>query len=155
MVVSPSPIVLGKFSGKDNKADYEKVAFIGQALVRVRGKVTAGDLIVASELNDGTGIAVSADAITPDQFRVVVGQAWETSIEPGIKLVRVAVGLKQSDPAVSNLIAINQRQSERILALEERLSLFEARLNGNSTPARSVAKHRKVRSTPRGVKPSV
>ena len=57
-VVSTAPGWLGACPGKDREHLYRKVAFLGQVPVRVRGQVNAGDYIVASTLNDGTGRAV-------------------------------------------------------------------------------------------------
>lgn len=108
MVITDRPIVVGNMQGQeeDGKGN-EIVGFIGQVSVRIRGKVTAGDWIVSSELNDGTGYAVSTDAITLDHK--IVGQAWESSEDPGIKRVNTAIGLDQS-AAKNNLIKQQQSQ---------------------------------------------
>ena len=64
------PIVLGNDPGEKARGDNERIALIGQVMVRVRGIVTAGDFIVASGLDDGTGTAVSPECITPEQFQL-------------------------------------------------------------------------------------
>jgi hypothetical protein len=132
LAVSSGPIVLGNDPGDEEAGAYEKVAFLGQVQARVRGPVAAGDLIVPSGLEDGTGIAVSPQAITPQQFAQAVGQAWESSQEEGIKTVLVAVGLLHHDPTVAQLAA-------QMTALEARLAALEAGTGGTSAPVRPPA----------------
>jgi hypothetical protein len=105
------------------------VAFLGQVQVRVRGPVAAGDLIVPSGLEDGTGLAVAPEAITAEQFAQAVGQAWESSPEEGVKRVLVAIGLLHHDPTVAQLAgqfaaleAENAEQDARLAALEAALA---------------------------------
>ena len=93
MVISTAPIVLGNSPPESEEHLYEKVAFVGQAPAKVRGPVKAGDYIIASGLNDGTSVAVSAEEMTPSQHSLAVGQSWESSDEEGVKLVRAVVGL--------------------------------------------------------------
>jgi hypothetical protein len=118
MAVSANPIVVGNHPGEDARGGYERVAFIGQVMVRVRGKVQAGDFIVASGLNDGVGVAVSPEYISSEQFAQAVGQAWEASLDPGVKSVRTAVGLIQRDPTVSRQLEANRRLETRLSALQ-------------------------------------
>jgi len=132
MAVSTGPIVAGNDPGKDARDKYALVAFIGQVMTRVRGSVQAGDFIVASDLNDGTGVAVSPANITAEQFEQVVGQAWETSGDAGLKSVRVAVGLIRRDPTVRRLLEYNRRQADRIGALDARLTTLEAQLTSKT-----------------------
>ncbi|HEY8188052.1 MAG TPA: hypothetical protein VIF64_18425 [Pyrinomonadaceae bacterium] len=131
--VSTGPVVLGNDPGDKARSGYERVAFIGQVLARVRGAVRAGDFIIASGLDDGTGIAVSPERISAEQFAQVVGQAWESSADTGLKSVRVAVGLARRDPTVSRLLTYSRQQSARLVALEARLNGFEARLRSKHT----------------------
>ena len=93
MAVSLKPIVLGNMPPEGRGHLYERVAFMGQTLVKVRGRVQVGDFIVPSGLNDGTGVGVRPDEITATQLGAVVGVAWE-SINEDFGLVNVAVGLK-------------------------------------------------------------
>ena len=93
MVISTAPIVLGNSPSESEEHLYEKVAFVGQAPVKVRGPIKAGDYIIASGLNDGTSVAVSPEEMTTSQRSLVVGQAWESSSDLGVKLVNTAVGL--------------------------------------------------------------
>jgi hypothetical protein len=61
----------------------------------VRGAVQSGDWIIASDLEDGTGIAVSSDEIAPADR--IVGRAWENNLDSGIKRVNTVVGLDHSE----------------------------------------------------------
>jgi hypothetical protein len=140
MVVSTGPIVLGNDPGEKARPEYERVAFLGQVPVRVRGAVRAGDFIIASGGDDGTGVAVSPACITPEQFEQVVGQAWESSSNAGVKPVRTAVGLIQRDPTVKRLLDSNRQQSAEIAALAARLTAIESRLNKKTAAHQSVAK---------------
>jgi hypothetical protein len=139
MAVSTGPIVLGNDPGDKARGDYERVAFIGQVPVHVRGAVKAGDFIVASGLDDGIGIAVSPECITPEQFAKVVGQAWESSSDEGLKSVRTAVGLIQRDPTVSRLLKSHQQQSAQIAAFGARLAALESKFKRNPVTAKRTS----------------
>lgn len=88
-----TPVVLGNMPPEGQAHLYEKVAFMGQTLVKVMGRVQAGNFIVPSGMNDGTGVAVRPEDITAAQLGMVVGIAWEASDLP-FGLINVAVGLK-------------------------------------------------------------
>ncbi len=118
LVISTRPIVLGNDPGEENADAYARVAFIGQVDVNVRGVVNASDLLITSGLEDGTAIAVAPEEITSAQFTRVVGQAWESSADSGVKKVRASIGLLNHDPTVA-------RMAERIRQLEERLTALE------------------------------
>lgn len=75
--------------------------------------------------NDGVGVAVAPEAISAEQFAQVVGQAWESSTESGVKSVRVAVGLIRHDPTVQRLIENHQAQAEQLATLEARMAALE------------------------------
>ena len=101
MAVSFKPIVLGNMPPEGLENLYEKVAFMGQTLVKVTGHVEVGDFVVASGLNDGMGVGVRPDAITAAQIGAVVGIAWE-AIDAPFGLVNVAVGLKPVE--IANIV---------------------------------------------------
>ncbi len=88
------------------------------------GAVIAGDYIVASGNNDGIGIAIAPDQMTPEDFKMAVGQAWESSAETGVKLVNTAVGL-----AADDAYAYMKKQDQRIASLEKQLNAKMARLD--------------------------
>ena len=98
MVISQNPIVLGNMPPADDKSYYEMVAFMGQVPVKVRGEVEIGDYIIASDLLDGFGVAVSPDDITLDQYEKIVGIAWTAfEGEKAFSMINVAVGINTND----------------------------------------------------------
>ena len=99
----------------------------------------AGDFIVASGLNDGTGIAVSPDCITSEQFEQVVGQAWESSADLGVKSVRTAVGLIDRDPTVNRLLDSTRRQAAQIAELNTRLMAIELMMTKRPVAHKPIA----------------
>lgn len=114
MVASSNPIVAGNDPGQDGRRTHGLIAFVGQAEVKVRGVVRAGDYLVPDGGQTGVGIAVSADAISAEQFAQVVGQAWESSSETEVKKIRALVGLHQANPVIGRLVAENRRQAEEL-----------------------------------------
>ena len=50
---------------------------MGQVPVRVIGKVAIGDYVLASGNNDGLAIAKAADQIQWEDYKKIVGIAWE------------------------------------------------------------------------------
>ena len=88
--ISTIPIVLGNAPDKTWK--HEKVAFLGQVPVRVRGSVQAGDFILASGHSDGYGIAVSSNDLKSKDFSNIVGVAWEAG-NNAFNTVNVAIGM--------------------------------------------------------------
>ena len=124
MVISTKPAVLGNMPPAGQESAYEKVAFMGQIPVKVRGIVLSGDYILPSGLNDGTGIAVSPKGIKADQYKQIVGVAWsESLVEGGFARVNMAIGLNAND--VSTLAV---EQEKKIKALESKFSSLESRL---------------------------
>ena len=107
MVVSAEAGFVGNDPGENVEAEgrHHRIAFLGQVPVKVRGKVNAGDYIVASEKNDGTGVASPAGELDLARMNRVVGRAWEGSGDNGLKTVNTAIGLDQT----SMLIPVLQR----------------------------------------------
>ena len=121
MVISTKPAMLGNMPEEGQEGNYEKVAFMGQIPVRVRGFVIAGDYILPSGLNDGTGIAVSPEEIKANQLANIVGVAWSASYSEGvISTINMAIGLNSND--VANIVA---QQEQRLTNLEARLIALE------------------------------
>lgn len=103
MVISTAPMVLGNTPPPGREADFEKVAFMGQVPVRVRGPVNVGDYVVASGLNDGVGVGVAPDAVRPEQLDRIVGIAWEGSLFSNSEsMVNTAVGIG-SNPLIAQM----------------------------------------------------
>ena len=128
MAVSTQPIVAGNAPPEDELDHWARVGFIGQVPVRVRGPVNAGDWIVASGQEDGTGTARSPESLRPEQLGLVIGQALESNDSESEQRINVAVGLGAHEPfgqALARLQARNTQLQERLAAAEEG---FETRL---------------------------
>ena len=113
MVITDQAAVLGNMPKGKSEGDsgYEHVSFIGQIPTRVRGPVQSGDWIVPSGDDDGIGIAVSTHALTLSHK--IVGQAWESSSDPGVKRINTAVGLDQSE-VLKHIIKSQQDQIDEL-----------------------------------------
>jgi hypothetical protein len=122
MVASTGAIVSGNDPGEESRDGYSLVAFIGQVEVRVRGPVSAGDVILPSGLNDGTAIAVAPEVLNFEQLGQIIGQAWEDNSDLGIKQIRTLVGLVQPAAFTSALQSIDARLD----ALEEATGMIPA-----------------------------
>lgn len=149
MVISKKPIVLGNMP-TGNKADYEKVAFLGQVPVKVFGKVNVGDYILPNGMNNGVGVAVNPADIKAQDIRNIVGIAWSGSSNTyGITTINVAVGLNVND----NQKVVDQLQTE-VNALKDQLADMNGKLDrilsGNTAPASSAATALTSASTHRG-----
>ncbi len=132
MVISTKPAILGNMPMDGKEKSYEKVAFMGQIPVKVKGVVLAGDYILPSGLNDGTGIGVSPNEIKTGQYKEIVGIAWSNSfVNNEVTLVNMAIGLNANDMA--NLAVL---QEKKIAALEIKFDSLEQRLTAleNGTP---------------------
>jgi hypothetical protein len=118
MVVTDQAAVLGNMpaGSEDDKKikGYETVSFIGQVRTKVRGKVQAGDWIIASGDDDGTGVAVASEDIGLEHQ--IVGRAWESSSNTEIKRVNTVVGLDQSEA----IMQVIKSQENRIRSQEKR-----------------------------------
>ena len=129
MVITDRAAVLGNAPlGRDDAQGYEAVSFIGQVPVKVRGVVNSGDLIIASGRNDGTAIAISPAGVASLDRAQIIGRAWQSSNEPELKKVMVAVGLDRSEVAMAQFRQLKttvQRQQQEILALKTSLSRYE------------------------------
>jgi hypothetical protein len=124
LVVSSQPVVVGNAPGEraEARADYEKVALIGQVPVKVRGSVRAGEYIVPSGRNDGTGVAVSPEEIAVAEVGRVVGQALASRDGSGIGEVKLLVGLSETQLLERML----RRRDARMDDLEARIAALEA-----------------------------
>jgi hypothetical protein len=124
MVVSTNPIVVGNRQPEGVAEDYVPIAFVGQAPVNVRGAVNAGDYIVPSGREDGSGVAVTLEALTVAQVDQIVGQALEGSDGSAVTKVNTLVGL----PREAILQTLLQRRDAQIEQQAERLEDLEARI---------------------------
>jgi hypothetical protein len=123
MVVSTAPAVRGNRPKSGNESAHAAVAFVGQVPVRVRGPVRAGDYVVPSAREDGTGVAVSPQDLTAETAALAVGRALEAGGREEVSRVRVLVGL----PRDAGWRALLERRDARLEALERRLAALESR----------------------------
>lgn len=130
MVVSTSPIILGNAPQVADRKDYEKIAFLGQVPVKVRGPVAVGDYILPSGNGDGFGVAVNPEALTARRHKDIVGIAWTAAEDAPINYVKMAVGLQHND--LSDEV---EELSDRVDALLERVGLEDHPLLKGTTAA--------------------
>jgi hypothetical protein len=130
--ISTNPIVLGNDPGEEKVHLYEKVGFVGIVPVKVKGQVSAGNYIIASKSNDGTGIAISLEEMRPAQYSQIVGIAWESSEKEGVKLIKTAIGisswtapLQQQQQQITSLAEQNKSQQKLIEDLQKRIEKLE------------------------------
>lgn len=109
MVISHFPAVIGKEPQDKDLHRFEKVAFMGQVPVKVRGIVHVGDYIVPLGDGSGIGVAVSPTDMTLDQYAQIVGVAWsEAYVDGAVTLINLAVGINTNDVAMQ----LQRQQSE-------------------------------------------
>lgn len=129
--------MLGNMPDSGKEDAYTMIAFMGQVPVKVRGTVNIGDYILPSGLNDGTGIPVSPETITPEQFESIVGIAWSAiPVTAGISIINMAIGLNTNDLAkqVTKQAAQIKSLENTLASLEKRISSIESGNTNSTTP---------------------
>jgi hypothetical protein len=121
MAISTSPIILGNMPEKGKESKFEKVAFMGQIPIKVRGVVNSGDFIIPSGLNDGTGLAIAPELITVDEYDKIIGRSWSSSSNESLKMVNVYAGVNSND--IGQLL--NQMNLERGIVDERQKTVDE------------------------------
>ena len=131
LCVSYAPIVLGNMIQKNEEPFFEKVTFLGQVPVKVYGKVNSGDYIITSGFEDGSGIAISPELMTIDEYSKVVGRAWESSNFDGVNFINTAVGFNTRDivKALKNKDNFNKRIKSDIKEKNEKLSTAKSKIS--------------------------
>ena len=119
-VISSKPGIIGNLPAAPEKAEYEKVAFMGQVKVKVAGPVAVGDYIIPSGNNDGFGFAVNPANMKIGDYTKIVGVAWEAAEDAPINYIKVAIG-----------IGSNQL-SQQIELLEQKVSNIKGYLKGQN-----------------------
>jgi hypothetical protein len=141
MATSHAPVVVGNIPPDGKESEYEKIAFMGQAKVVVRGRVAAGDYIVPSGLEDGTGVAVAPTDLTIEHLDQILGRAWSDSTNDIYTLINVSVGLDHHAPSIilrNQQATLNERASENaalrteVDELRASIEAIERRLDGDS-----------------------
>lgn len=115
MVISKNPVVLGNMPPQGMEHNYEKVAFMGQVPVKVRGEVNIGDYIIASSLKDGFGKAVRPEKISMNHYNKIVGVAWSSSEKnQAYSIINVAIGIN-----TNALTSVIKKQQIEIIKLKQ------------------------------------
>lgn len=123
MAVSHRPIVLGNIPDEGKMHLGNPVAFMGQIPVKIMGPVRTGDYIVGKGEIDGYGMAVSPQNMSPDDFKLAVGRAWESDLSAGPKMINTVVGIHNGD-----YIHILKRFEEKFRTTEQRLQALEDKI---------------------------
>ena len=134
MVITDQAAVLGNMPDDNQEDNYQPVSFIGQIAVQVKGIVRAGDWIVPDGNNTGIAIAVPTASLTPDHQ--IVGRAWESSSDPGLKRINTAVGLDQSAAKNAMIIRMEKElsdQNKKIQFLQDQIDILKGLFNKTGT----------------------
>jgi hypothetical protein len=123
MVISHKPIIAGGLPADEDASNFELVAFMGQVPARVSGTVKIGDYILPSGYNNGFGIGKSPERMRPDDYKKVLGIAWEENKDMSIGFVNTAIGLNTNDMA--DLV---QEQSDKIKAQAMKIKQLETQV---------------------------
>ena len=124
MAVSTAPIVNANMPNENRVALGNSIAFMGQIPVKIMGSVATGDFIVAKGNIAGYGVAIKSSDMTTEDFRLVVGRAWETMEAEGPKMVNTLVGVQNND-----FLKIIEKYQQKLATAEARVSSTEERLN--------------------------
>lgn len=124
MAVSTQPIVSANMPNATIVNLGNTIAFMGQIPVKIIGFVSTGDFIIAKGNVPGYGVAVNPAMMTTEDFRLIVGRAWETINADGPKLVNTLVGVQNND-----FLKIIQKYQQKVTNAETRVSTAEDRLN--------------------------
>lgn len=100
MAVSRAPVVVGNVPPEEEKHKYTTVGFMGQLPVVVRGKVSAGDYVIPSGLEDGTAVAVAPEDLELRHLGRVLGRAWSDSDNDVYALVNVVIGVNTNEAGI-------------------------------------------------------
>ncbi len=143
MAITAQPMVLGNMQQGDNAADFEKVAFLGQIPVYVKGPVQVGDFIIPSGKNDGIAVAIPGSAVTPAMLHQVLGNAWDAYDGEGVTLINTSIGLRPRE--ISSMIknqtsmedeiqrqVVRQRQQSELLGSDIEMIKQKLGLSANS-----------------------
>lgn len=125
MVVSMNPAVVGKQPSKENEFKFKPIAFMGQVPVFILNRAKIGDYVIPSGNNDGYAIAKSPEDMTIDDYKKIIGIAWEET--NASKTINVAVGINTND-----VVDVIKNQNKKIDILEEKISRIEKYLAQNS-----------------------
>jgi len=132
LVVSTNPVLVGNAASAETgtREGCERIAFLGQAPVKVRGRVSAGDFLLVSGRGDGTAVAIAPRDLRPSDLARLVGTAWEGSdaAEREVRLVNCAIGLDGESAVLQALLRVNAELASMrgvVTALADRVEALE------------------------------
>ncbi len=137
MVVSAAPAVVGAMPPTaEEEALYEKIAFIGQVPVKVRGVVEIGDYLLPSGEGDGLAIAVGKQEMKALDYARIIGVAWQAS-DPdkrgeAYQMITCAVGINQNDMAgmIGQMQTVMNGMQEAIAKLDPDYQVYAFETSG-------------------------
>lgn len=130
MSITLNPIVLGNQPPEGEEDGYERVGFMGQVPVFVRGGAQAGDYLVPSGLNDGVAVAIAPEDLTAAHMRQVLGRAFEDTRNDRLDMINTLIGVKTNEWAeiFEQHESKLDDQSAELAAQAERIAVLEAQL---------------------------
>lgn len=130
MSITLNPIVLGNQPPEGEEDGYERVGFMGQVPVFVRGGAKAGDYLVPSGLNDGMAVAIAPKDLTAGHMRQILGRAFEDTRNDRIDMINTLIGVKTNEWAeiFEQHESKLDDQSAELAAQAERIAELEAQL---------------------------
>lgn len=137
LAISTNPIVLGNEPLPGKESEFEKVAFMGQVPVLVRGKVAIGDYILPSGRDDGFGKAVHPDDLKIEDLTNIVGRAWSASQNDWMGYVNVAIGLNRNDVAQivmrqqNDLDELRSEMAEMKTSIQQQIMALSAQIGND------------------------
>jgi hypothetical protein len=138
-----APIVLGKMPADSLAHLHEKVGFMGQVPVKVRGVVQSGDYIIPSGLNNGEGIAISPEDLTLDQIGMVIGRSWSDSDYEGLNMVNAVIGVKSFE-----IVEVLKKEQKRLDDLEVMVQALQEK---NEAQANALVENTRILQELQGI----
>lgn len=133
MSISMAPVVIGNVPPEEERHLYEKVAFVGQVPIMVRGRVEAGDYIVASGRGDGFGYGISPADLNISHLPNIVGRSLSAAQSLYGDVVTVLIGVRTNEWA-----EIFRKQDTEIAGLRREVAELRAYANQLSRESSEV-----------------
>jgi hypothetical protein len=133
-VVSTAPVIVGNAAPPDRRHLHEKIAFLGQVPVKVRGPVTAGMFLCASGDGDGTAVAVDEARLDPASATRVVARAWQTDAGKGVRRVHAVVGFGVAEAALGAVVRAQAAALAALMGEREPSPVAKGSSGGKSGP---------------------
>lgn len=143
MSISLAPIVLGNMPQDDVIHNYDKVGFMGQVPVKVRGKVKSGDYIIPSGRHDGEGLAIAPEDLEIGMISQIVGRSWTSSEHEGMNIINIVVGVKSFE-----IVEVLKKERKRLDNLE---AMVQALQEKNDLQSNALVENTKILKKLQGI----